>query len=170
MTRCKQLDSLLQERGEEICPLEADHDQVGLVGLCEVERVSAVDGCTRSLGGMEAPEPLVAVQIPSANVPVCVVTGVVSKCVFNSVAKCVLQCANSVGERLCVKETARVKETPSVSNMVCVGEKECLSERPCVRKTACVREKVCVDETPCVGERVCVRETACMRESGMRGK
>jgi len=30
-TRCGQLGSLLQERGEGVCPLEADHDQVGSV-------------------------------------------------------------------------------------------------------------------------------------------
>ena len=55
MTRYKQLDSLLQERGEGICPLEAIHDQVGPVELCELEGASAVDRCTPSLGGMEAP-------------------------------------------------------------------------------------------------------------------
>ena len=31
VTQCEQLDSLLQERGEGMCPLEADHDQVGPV-------------------------------------------------------------------------------------------------------------------------------------------
>ena len=72
MTRCKQLDSLLQERGEGICPLEADHDKVGPVELCEVEGPSAVEGCMRSLGGMEAPGPLVVARMPSVNVPVCV--------------------------------------------------------------------------------------------------
>ena len=50
VTRCEQLDSLLQERGEGICPLEAIHDQVGLVVPSELEGPSAVDGCTRSLG------------------------------------------------------------------------------------------------------------------------
>ena len=55
VTRCKQLDSLLQERGEGVCPLEADHDQVGLVELCEVERATAVDGYTQSLGGYGNP-------------------------------------------------------------------------------------------------------------------
>ena len=58
VTRCKQPDSLLQERRETLCSLEADHDQVGPVAPCELEGVSAVDGCTRSLGGMEAPGPL----------------------------------------------------------------------------------------------------------------
>ena len=72
VTRCKQQDSLLMERGEGICPLEADHDQVGPVELCELEGASAVDGYTRSLGGMEAPGPLVVARIPSVVVSVCV--------------------------------------------------------------------------------------------------
>ena len=82
VTRCKQPDSLLQEQGEGICSLEADHDQVGPVELCEVEWVSAVDGCTWSLGGMKTPGVLVVARIPSVFVPVCV---------FTSVAKCVLK-------------------------------------------------------------------------------
>ena len=56
-TRCGQLGSLLRERRETLCSLEADRDQVGPVVPCEVEGTSAVDGCTRSLGGMETPEP-----------------------------------------------------------------------------------------------------------------
>jgi len=48
--RCKQPDSLLQERGEGVCPLEADHDQVGPVVPSELEGASAVDRCTQSLG------------------------------------------------------------------------------------------------------------------------
>ena len=55
VTRCKQPDSLLHEQGERICPLEADHDQVGPVELCEVEGASAVNGYTQSLGGVKAP-------------------------------------------------------------------------------------------------------------------
>ena len=141
VTRCKQQDGLLQERGEGICPLEADRDEVGPGELCEVERASAANGYTWSLGGMETPGALVVAQIPRVNVPVCV---------FTSVAKCVLKSTHSVGERLCVRKTACVGEIASV------GEKECLSEKPCVRKTTCVREKVCVDETPCVCARVCV--------------
>ena len=93
VTQCKQPDGLLQERGEGVCPLEADHDQVGPVELCEVEGASAVDECTPSLGVMEAPGTLVVARIPSVNVPVCV---------FTSVAKCVLKSAHGVGERLCV--------------------------------------------------------------------
>ena len=74
-------------------------DQVGPVELCELEGASAVDECTPSLGGMEAPEPLVVARIPSVNVPVCVV----SRCVFTSMAKCVLRRAHSVGARACVR-------------------------------------------------------------------
>uniref|UniRef100_A0A8C4Q1L4 Uncharacterized protein n=1 Tax=Eptatretus burgeri TaxID=7764 RepID=A0A8C4Q1L4_EPTBU len=47
-TRYMQLDSLLQERGERIYPLEADQDQVGSVVLCDVEGTGAVDRCTES--------------------------------------------------------------------------------------------------------------------------
>ena len=76
MTRCGQLDSLLQERRETLCSLEAIHDQVGPVELCGVEGTSAVDRCTRSLGGVKALEPPVVARFPSAIVPVCVVKGV----------------------------------------------------------------------------------------------
>ena len=116
VTRYKQLDSLLQERREGICPLEAIHDQVSSVVSSKVEGASAVDECTRGLGGMKAPGTLVVALIPSTIVPVCVV----SKCVYTSVAKCVLKRAHSVGERLCVRETTCVKETPSMSEKVCV--------------------------------------------------
>ena len=71
-TRCKQLDSLLQERREMLCSLEANHDQVSSVVSSGVEGASAVDGCTRSLGGMEAPEPIEVARFPSVIVPVCV--------------------------------------------------------------------------------------------------
>ena len=57
VTRCKQPDSLLQERGEGIFPLEADRDQVGPVELREVEGKSAANGCTRSLGVWRPREP-----------------------------------------------------------------------------------------------------------------
>jgi len=56
-TRCGQRGSLLRERRETLCSLEADRDQVGLVVPCEVEGTSAVDGCTPSVGGMETPGP-----------------------------------------------------------------------------------------------------------------
>ena len=82
------MDSLLREQRETLCSLEADHDQVGPVELCEVEGMGAANGCTRSLGGMEAPGALVETRIPGVivpgmNVPVCVV----SRCVYTSVAK-----------------------------------------------------------------------------------
>ena len=112
MARYKQQDSLLQEWRETLCSLEADHDQVGPVELCEVEWASAVNGYTRSLGGMEAPGALVVARIPSVIVPVCVVKGVS--------AASVLKRAHSVGE------------------MVCVGKKPCMEEAPCVRGTVCV--------------------------------
>ena len=41
------------------------------------------NGCTESLGGMEAPGALEVMRIPSVVVPVCVVL----RCVFTSVAK-----------------------------------------------------------------------------------
>ena len=103
MARYEQLDGLLLERGEGVCPLEADLDQVGSVVPSELEGASAVDGCTRSLGGMEAPETLVVTRFPMVNVPVCV---------FTSMAKCVLQRAQGVGARACVRATACVDEAP----------------------------------------------------------
>jgi len=60
---------------------------------------------------------------------------VVSVCVFTSVAKCVLQRAQSMSEMTCVSEMA------SVSEKVCVKETPCVDETPCVRKTVCVRER-----------------------------
>ena len=60
----------------------------------EFEGASAVDECTESLGGMEAPGALVGARIPSVNVPVCVVKGMSeTPCVsgvFASVPECVL--------------------------------------------------------------------------------
>ena len=57
-TRCRQLDGLLRERGEGVCPLEATHNQVVSVVPSGVEGASAVDGCTESFGGIETPEPM----------------------------------------------------------------------------------------------------------------
>ena len=57
-------------------PLEADRDQVSPVVPSELGGVSATNRRTRSLGGVKAPGPLVVAQIPSVNVPVCVVTSV----------------------------------------------------------------------------------------------
>ena len=75
-TRCGQRDGLLRERRETLCSLEADPDQVGSVVPCEVERKSAANGCTRSLGGMETPGAPEVARIPGVSVPVCVVTSV----------------------------------------------------------------------------------------------
>ena len=75
-TRCGQRGSLLREWRETLFSLEADRDQVGSVVSSEFEGASAVDGCTRSLGGMEAPGALEVARIPSVIVPVCVVKGV----------------------------------------------------------------------------------------------
>ena len=58
VTRCEQQDSLLMERRETRCSLEAIHDQVGPVELCELEGASAANGCTRSLGVWRPREPL----------------------------------------------------------------------------------------------------------------
>ena len=57
VTRCRQLGGLLRERGEVVCPLEAIHDQAGLVVPSGVEGASAVDRCTRSLGVWRPREP-----------------------------------------------------------------------------------------------------------------
>ena len=173
VTRCEQLDSLLQERGEGICPLEAVHDQVGPVELHGVEGASAVDGCTESLGGMEAPGALEVARFPITSVvPVCVV----SKCVYTSVVKCVLQRAHSVGARACVRATACVTETPCVDETPCVEKAPCVSgvvasmpgcvlpSTLCVTEAPCVDEAPCMEETPCASGRPCVSGTTCARE------
>ena len=80
VTRCKQPDSFLQERREMLCSLEADHDQVGPVELCEVGGASVANGYTQSLGIMETPVTLVVALIPSVNVPVCGVEVCVYEC------------------------------------------------------------------------------------------
>ena len=72
--------------------------------------MSAANGCTRSLGGMETPEPLEVARVPSGNVPVCAVKGV--------------SAPPSVEETPCATETPCEKETPCV--------------RPRVRKRPCV--------------------------------
>ena len=96
VTRCKQLDSLLWERRETLFSLEADRDQVSSVVPSEVEGASAVDRCTPSLVGMEAPGTLGGTRFPSVIAPVCVVKG--------------------VGARACVRAT------PGESETVCVSE------------------------------------------------
>ena len=49
-TRRKSQDNLPQEQRETICSLEADHDQVSPVSLCEVERALDVKGYMPSFG------------------------------------------------------------------------------------------------------------------------
>ena len=57
VTWCEQQDGLLQEQRKEIHSLEADRDEVSPVGPKEVERMSAVNGYTRSWeGGYGNPE------------------------------------------------------------------------------------------------------------------
>ena len=64
VTLCEYQESLLQEQREMIGSLEAHCDQVGPVGPNGVERVSDVNGYTRSLGGMETPGFLELTRIP----------------------------------------------------------------------------------------------------------
>jgi len=181
-TRCRQLVSLLRERRETLCSLEADHDQVGSVVPGEVEGKSAANGCTRSLGGMETPGALVETRIPgvivpSVSVPVCVVMSATpgvsetpcveaTPCVSGvlaSVPECVLPStpcvkgAPQVEETTCAPETARVCEQP------CGSKARCMNETPRVSAPAGVSGRVCMSEAPRVSERPCVRRTACVR-------
>ena len=127
-TRCGQRDSLLRDRREMLCSLEADLDQVSSVVPSGIEGASAANGCTRSLGGIETPGALEVARIPSVSVPVCVVmsaTPCVSETpcveatpcvsgVFASVPECVLpgtpcvKGAPQLGETTCAREAARV--------------------------------------------------------------
>ena len=61
------------------------------------------------LGGIEAPGTLVGMRFPSVIVPVCVV----SRCVYTSVVKCVLQRAHSVSA------AGVLKRAPCVRDPVC---------------------------------------------------
>ena len=122
----------------------------------EFEGVSATDGCTRSLGGIEAPGALVVARVsvvivPSMSVPVCVVASVVpvcvvSRCVYTSVLKCVLQRTHRAGERRCVRGAASVSATPCVNETPCVEESPCVDETPYANETASETPS----ETPCV--------------------
>ena len=189
-TRCRQLVSLLRERRETLCSLEADHDQASSVVSNEFEGTSEANGCTRSLGGMEALGALVETRIPgvivpSVIVPVCAVKGVsatpcvsetrcveATPCVSGvvaSVPECVLPStpcvkgAPQAEEAAGANETARVCEAPCVSGTTGVSERVCVSETPRVSATACVNGNVCVSETARVSERPCMRRTACVR-------
>ena len=174
VTRCEQLDSLLRERGEGVCPLEADRDQADPVVPSGVEGTSEANGCTRSLGGMEAPEPIVVARIPSvvtSVVPVCVV----SKCVYTSVLKCVLRRTHSGSARACVRATPCVNETPGMSKTPCVEATPCVSgvvasvpecmlpSTPCVKGAPRVKEAACAPETARVCEARGVSGAACVQ-------
>jgi len=163
-------------------PLEATHDQVSSVVPSGVEGASAANGCTRSLGGMEAPGDLEVTRIPSVIVPVCVV----SRCVYTSVLKCVLRRTHSVGAGACVRatpcvdETPGIEETPSMEETPCVSgvvasvpkcvlpSTPCVSETPRVSVRACVSGMVCVMETARVSERPSVSGTVCVRSLCVR--
>ena len=116
--------------------------------------MSAANGCTRSLGGMETPEPLVVARVPGVIVPVGVVKGVRetprvrTPCVSGAACakKTARVCEQPCGsEARCVSETPRVSDPAGVSGMAWGSEARCESERRCVRKTACVRS-LCVRE------------------------
>ena len=164
-TRCGQRDSLLRERRETLCSLEADHDQVGSVVPRRVEGMSAVDGCTRSLGGMETPGALEVARIPGVSIPVCVVT---------SVPVCAVK---GVGETRCAKETPSVEETPCATETPCVDETLCASgvvasvpecvlpSTPCVEGAPQAEEAACAQETARVCEQPCGSESRCMSDT-----
>ena len=86
---------------------------------------------------METPGALVVAQIPCVVVPVCMVA---------SVEKCVLKRAHSVGERLCVRETACVRSR--YESEMTVGMREHATACPSVM-ARCVsimaRKSVCVE-------------------------
>ena len=125
-TRCEQLGSLARDRREALCPLEAGLDQVDSVVPREVEGMCAANGCTRSLGGMEAPGALEVARIPSVSVPVCVVMSATP----------------------CVSETPCVEATPCVSGVVTSEPENVLPSTPCVKgapqpeRHACARHSV----------------------------
>ena len=112
---------------------------------------------------------------PSVSVPVCAVTSVVpvcvvSRCVFTSVAKCVLRRTHAGGERRCVRGASSASGTPCVDEPP--SESEPSSMTPSVEETPCasgvltsVPECVlpgtpCVKGAPQVGETTCAREAA----------
>ena len=128
-----------------LCSLEAGLDQVSSVAPREFEGTSAVDGCTRSLGGMEAPGALEVIVpgmiVPSVSVPVC------------------------AGESRCLRGATSVSAPPSASETPCVSGvfasvPECvLPGTPCVEGAACAPETARVCEQPCGSEARGVKET-----------
>jgi len=170
-TRCGQLVILLRERRETLCSPEVDHDQVGSVVPREFEGTSEANGCTRSLGGMEAPGALVVARVPgvivpSVSVPVCVVTSVVPVCVVMSATPCVSEtpcveappCVSGVVTSVpeCVlPSTPCVKGAPQAEGAACAAETARVCKAPCVSGTTGVSERVCVSETPRVSAPAC---------------
>jgi len=110
---------------------------------------------------METPGAREVAKVPSVNVPVCVV----SKCVFTSMVKCVLQCAHTVGARACVKATACMEETPSMEETPCAKETPCVEETPCVSGVVTSVPGCVLPSTPCVKGAPQVEEAACARET-----
>ena len=73
VTWCEQLDSLLQERGEGVCPLEADRDQVGSVVPSELEGGECCGRVHAELWGYGGPGNPCGGTIPQCDCPgVCV--------------------------------------------------------------------------------------------------
>ena len=100
MTRCEQQDSLLKEQRETLCSLEADCDEVSPIEPNEVEQMSAVNGCTRSLGVKEIPGPLEVAQIPEVIAPECVVECVSGASVpEGEYSASVMACVHEIGMR-----------------------------------------------------------------------
>ena len=99
VTRCEQQDSLLKEQREKIRFLEAYRDEVSPFGPNEVERMSAVNGYTWSLAGMETPGFLELTRFPSVIVP-------------ESVLKCVPECKNGVSVMACVSACMEMDDRP----------------------------------------------------------
>ena len=122
---------------------------------------------------METPGALEVARIPDASIPVCVV----SRCMYTSVAKCVLRRTHSMDERGCVRATPCAKETPCVDETPGMSETACVEATPCVsgvvtsvpgcvlHSTPCMSETLCMDETPRVSAPACVSGMACVSET-----
>ena len=133
-------------------PLEADREQVGSVVSSEFEGASAANGCTRSLGGMEAPGTLEVTRFPSVIVPVCVV-----KCVSATTCSTNPVCGSDPVCEWCGHECAGVR----ASQHPCMSEQpDCvLPSTPCVKGAPRVYEATCAPETPRMCEQPRVSET-----------
>ena len=104
------------------------------IGPNEVERMSAANGYTRSLGGIETPGLLVVARIPDMNVPVCVVKSMsgagVSKGVRSmSVMACVSACEELVRGPTQTVDRFIVEIAPAPQN-VTSKVRSSFSERP----------------------------------------